>query len=295
MSVDESLLLKDLQQLGLTPYESRVYIALTKLGTAEASKVIEISQVPQKRIYQVLQGLKEKGLITIEQIRGGSNLYTTALIPSQGIDHLQKTLINPLRQAAERAEQNLTKIDRSLADEAVFEQEILTIRGKRHVLNSAEILINSSSKLIICNFVPDILIPLGFALKAAKDRGVEIRLIAPGKEKLEVEKAHSLETISSKVLGFDFEELRQRSELMPKSDAPFNLSRLFDLIAILMKDRPNLLLVDPGSANNVSLLVMRTSTSSVEVAAVEVRNNEFIDFQYRLLVLIWDIIATFEG
>ncbi|MFX0208355.1 MAG: hypothetical protein ACFFDT_20390, partial [Candidatus Hodarchaeota archaeon] len=246
-------------------------------------------------IYQVLQGLKKKGLINIEQIRGGSNLYTTALTPSQGIDHLHKVLINPLRQAAKRAEQNLTKINRSLVDESVFEQEILTIRGKRQVLNSAEMLIDLSSKLIICNFVPDILIPLGSALKAAKNRGVEIRLIAPGKEKLQVEKAYPLETIASNVLGLDFEGLRLRSEVMRKRDAPFNLTRLFDLITILMKDRPNLLLVDPESANGASLLVMRTSTSSVEIAAVEVRNNEFIEFQYRLLVLIWDIIATIEG
>ncbi|MFX1511028.1 MAG: TrmB family transcriptional regulator [Promethearchaeota archaeon] len=295
MAIDESLLLKDLQILGLTPYESRVYIALTKLGSAEASKIINTSQVPQKRVYQILQGLKEKGLIDIEQIRGGANLYRTSLSPSQGIDHLQQIVFNPLKQAAKRAEQNLTKINRTLMHEAVPDQEIVTIRGKRQVLNSAEVLINSASKLIICNFLSDLLIPLSPHLEAAKNHGVEIRLIIPGEEKQQVADFYPLETIASNVLGLNFEGLKHKSEQLSNIQAPFNLPRLLDLFSVLMKDRPNLLLIDPTSDKSVSLLVMRTANSSVEVAAVEVRNKEFIEFQHRLLILVWDIIATIEG
>jgi sugar-specific transcriptional regulator TrmB len=66
-----------LQQLGLTRNESRVYLALLKLGSATAVEITKLSHVHRVNVYDTLERLREKGLIsTIFQ--GKKRIYEAA-------------------------------------------------------------------------------------------------------------------------------------------------------------------------------------------------------------------------
>lgn len=56
---------EQLQDYGLTEYESKAYLALLDLEVAEASQVAEVARVPRTKIYGALDGLEEKRLVRV--------------------------------------------------------------------------------------------------------------------------------------------------------------------------------------------------------------------------------------
>lgn len=55
-------LLRELQELDLSPYEARVLLALLRLGSANSAQVARQSGVPRTSTYQVMDELSRKGL-----------------------------------------------------------------------------------------------------------------------------------------------------------------------------------------------------------------------------------------
>lgn len=62
-----------LRRLGLTEYESRIYLTLVKMGPKKASEVSFFGQVPRTKAYGAIRELERKGLLQI--IRGKPELY----------------------------------------------------------------------------------------------------------------------------------------------------------------------------------------------------------------------------
>ncbi len=62
MSVEESQL-NSLRHLGLTEYESRLYLVLLNLGPVKASELSFRAQIPRSRTYGVVNALERKGLL----------------------------------------------------------------------------------------------------------------------------------------------------------------------------------------------------------------------------------------
>ncbi|MCK4498674.1 TrmB family transcriptional regulator, partial [Candidatus Bathyarchaeota archaeon] len=58
-----------LKELGLTLYESAVYMTLIERGVLSASEVSEGTQVPFSKVYEVLNNLERKGWVDVEQGR----------------------------------------------------------------------------------------------------------------------------------------------------------------------------------------------------------------------------------
>ena len=58
----EGDLCRDLQALGLRPYEAQVLLALVRAGTADSAALARLSGVPRTSIYQVMAGLTAQGL-----------------------------------------------------------------------------------------------------------------------------------------------------------------------------------------------------------------------------------------
>lgn len=62
-----------LKGMGLSTYESSAYAALLRLGTVDANKVSHTANIPFGRVYDVLNTLVERGLLTVQE--GRPKLY----------------------------------------------------------------------------------------------------------------------------------------------------------------------------------------------------------------------------
>lgn len=56
-----------LNELGLTAYEAKVFIALQQLGTGSARDVAQTVDVPRPQVYTTTEALEEQGLVDIQQ------------------------------------------------------------------------------------------------------------------------------------------------------------------------------------------------------------------------------------
>jgi HTH-type transcriptional regulator, sugar sensing transcriptional regulator len=56
-----------LSELGLTEYEARCYVALTKLTTGTAKEISQVSDIPRSRVYDTIERLERKGLVSTQQ------------------------------------------------------------------------------------------------------------------------------------------------------------------------------------------------------------------------------------
>ena len=56
---------KALQDLGLTEYEIRTYLALVERGPLTAGELSEAKLVPYSKVYEVVGSLSEKGFVDI--------------------------------------------------------------------------------------------------------------------------------------------------------------------------------------------------------------------------------------
>ncbi len=61
---------KNLKDLGLSPNEVKVYVALTKLGESPASKVAKKADIPRTTAISILEKLQKENLISSHSYRG---------------------------------------------------------------------------------------------------------------------------------------------------------------------------------------------------------------------------------
>jgi predicted transcriptional regulator len=76
---------RELTDLGLTGYESRTYLALISRDRYTAAQLARESKVPRQRIYDVLSGLTERGLV--RALPGRVTRYT-AVDPASAIERV---------------------------------------------------------------------------------------------------------------------------------------------------------------------------------------------------------------
>ena len=90
-----------LKKLGLTGYEAQAYLALIKLGDAEANEIAVNAKIPMGRIYNVLSSLEETHLIRAQDTR--PRRYA-CVEPAAAMERLLETKKEELNQAAAESE-----------------------------------------------------------------------------------------------------------------------------------------------------------------------------------------------
>src|SRR5918999_5422861 len=93
-------MVEQLTRLGLTSYEAKAYLALTRRGSSTAAQVSRLAGVPRQRIYDVLASLVEKGLASS---RPGRVVKYAATAPEQAMDALVARQRRQLAAAEEDA------------------------------------------------------------------------------------------------------------------------------------------------------------------------------------------------
>jgi sugar-specific transcriptional regulator TrmB len=82
--VDDQLV-RTLSDLGLTNYEARVYLALTRRGSSTAAETARVAGIPRQRIYDVLSSLVTRGLASS---RPGQVSKYVATPPAEAVERL---------------------------------------------------------------------------------------------------------------------------------------------------------------------------------------------------------------
>jgi sugar-specific transcriptional regulator TrmB len=101
--MDGGALERRLGNLGLTSYEAKAYVALTRRDSSTAAQVARLSGVPRQRIYDVLASLVERGLASA---RPGQSVKYAATAPELAIE----ALIAQRRQALAALERDASAL-----------------------------------------------------------------------------------------------------------------------------------------------------------------------------------------
>src|SRR3989338_6519603 len=77
-----------LEKIGLSKGEISVYLALLRLGQTTAGKIVDESKVTRSKIYDILERLKNKGLVSY--ITKNATKHFSAASPNNIIEYLNK-------------------------------------------------------------------------------------------------------------------------------------------------------------------------------------------------------------
>lgn len=64
---DEAAAVGALEQLGLTEYEAKCFVALTRVVSGTAKEISQLADVPRSRVYDTVGRLHQKGLVDVQQ------------------------------------------------------------------------------------------------------------------------------------------------------------------------------------------------------------------------------------
>src|SRR3989344_1870649 len=155
-----------LQQIGLTEGEIKVYLSLLELGSTSTGKIIKKSHVSGSKVYEVLDRLSSKGLVT-SVVKNGVK-YFEATTPEKILSYLRQKkediqkqeqrvqdIINSLQKGEEWLSMGLTEQPASWERYFTKRQIIRTKKGiiHRQLLNEKyQILYKKRKKLALTYF-----------------------------------------------------------------------------------------------------------------------------------------------
>lgn len=181
MSVDE----KDvaaLQRLGLTEYESRIYLAVVRLGSIKASEVSFHGGIPRTKTYGVVRELERKGLLNVTP--GKPEIFSVRS-PAE----LLMPLVTSLESGVKESTSLIQRLARVYEANAVVKdrypkeaREMWVIEGRGNVLAKMNELFGGASKSINYYASSNGLIRAYRAnsesLEKARKRGVDVRILS---------------------------------------------------------------------------------------------------------------------
>ncbi|HOI39245.1 MAG TPA: helix-turn-helix domain-containing protein [Methanobacterium sp.] len=160
-----------LKLMGLTDYETKAYVGLTSLISANATEISLTTNVPRSKVYQVLKSLVEKGFVEMSR---GKPLKFTVIPPHEVFkksrDHIRNTM--------EQAEAELNVVYESQIPKVPA--PIWLLHGQEKLVNKElEIISRAEESLFIMGGLmfpkePDMLKP---ALNKSMQKGVNIRML----------------------------------------------------------------------------------------------------------------------
>jgi len=173
-----------LRDLGLSEYEARTYRGLLRAGATTAKELSRTSDVPMGRIYDVLNGLEQYGLVR-SQAASRPKKYV-AVEPETALDRL---LEDKRRELREKAEQYEAVVDDLIADldvsQPVEGQFWTAAVGPEETVDLlVERLAAATAEIVMVSPTPSFQFDLGTLgervlgeLEAALDRGVVVSML----------------------------------------------------------------------------------------------------------------------
>lgn len=127
-----------LEELGLTEYEARCFVALTRLSEGTAKEISSVAEVPRPRVYDTVERLDQKGLVDVQQ----STPRKYKAVPTEVAVRRLRENFDSRIEAAENALQQVEEPD-SDEDEGMW-----AITDTDHVTDRIVALIDSAKETV---------------------------------------------------------------------------------------------------------------------------------------------------
>ena len=168
--------------LGLSNYEARAYVTLVRHGPLTADEVASEAEVPQGRIYDVLNTLVDRSLVHADD--GRPRTYTNVEV-STAVDTLLARRVDELEDERHEFERTATEAERTLADlevedpgerfatSAFRDEAALTLLLERFAAAESSILITTDDVTVAPEWREDVATRVAEVLEV----GVSVRVI----------------------------------------------------------------------------------------------------------------------
>ncbi|MEF8884927.1 MAG: helix-turn-helix domain-containing protein [Haloarculaceae archaeon] len=162
-----------LESLGLTEYEARCFVALTRIGQGTARDVAEVADVPRARVYDSVETLQERGLADVQDAQ-------PRRFRAAGPDDAVQTIRREYDRRLDRLDGLLPRL-RSPEDREE-RAGVWVVEGDDAVSDRlAGLAADATGELLVVVAVGDLLTEeFAGELAAAADRGVSVTLASPG-------------------------------------------------------------------------------------------------------------------
>lgn len=188
MIVSETFLKKLRSAFNLNIYEVKIWTALLSRGTASASELADIGNVPRSRAYDVLESLEKKGFIIV---RLGKPINYIGIKPEEIFEREKKKFLEKAKTQAKNLE-DIKQTDLFKDLQLLYNQGIQhigpvnisgSVKGRNNIYDHISLLINDSKKNVNIVTSGEGLERkynlLKEEIKKANKRGVSVRVIAP--------------------------------------------------------------------------------------------------------------------
>ncbi|HLD21583.1 MAG TPA: helix-turn-helix domain-containing protein [Patescibacteria group bacterium] len=138
------MILEDhLQQFGLSPKQSLVYLAALKLGTSQPVKIAIEAHLNRSTTYIILRELAEQGLI-MQSERHNKKTFTA--VPPERLVSLMEFRAKQYTQMAEKARKILPEL-KSMMSSSVHTPKVQIYEGKKGIQSAYEDTLTSSETI----------------------------------------------------------------------------------------------------------------------------------------------------
>jgi len=232
---------KPLEKIGLTNSEIKVYLALLKLGQATAGPIVDEAKVTRSKIYDILERLKNKGLVSY--ITKESTKYFSAADPKSILQYLEERE-KEIQEDKESVKEILPELmlQQELAEKKKIAEIFIGIKGMENAFN-----------VLISEFD---LKEMYYAFGAGKGENVkQIQLFFSRLHQQRISKKVKSKIIFNESSRGLF-ELQEKSKLVEarylkgSTPAAINIYKEFTIIAILNKEPITFLIRNKETANS---------------------------------------------
>ncbi|WP_435070299.1 TrmB family transcriptional regulator [Haloplanus sp. C73] len=164
-----------LRTFELTEYEAKCFVALTRLREGTAKEVSDVADVPRARIYDSMDALKDRGLVSVQESKPRR---FRAVSPREAVDLLE-------RESQRRLDRLGTALPRlGSPDRSTGAGEVWSMEGEAAVTERlVTLLADAETEVLFAVAVDELLSDdLIDALSAAVDRGVDVVVGSPSED-----------------------------------------------------------------------------------------------------------------
>lgn len=158
---------RELQKVGLTEYEARCFVALSRVPKATAKEVSQLADVPRSRVYDSAENLQTRGLV---DVREGTAREFRAVSVDLAVEKLEREYLEHLESVAA----SLREV--SHASSRREPSEIWTLEGRANVVDRGLTLFEEAASELFVMVTGDDLLEDAWVegMADAADRGATV-------------------------------------------------------------------------------------------------------------------------